>query len=371
MALLWLQPRRAQLETAEAPRRSPCPPRSIADVLACIGPSRSDPSPRARRLSRAPATPSERLDMRLAPLVNQPAPSAAVDGDVRAPPHPAVRQATQRPASESGPPASRTSSVVALPREDLIGYAQRARHVRGDFDRLDPRRSSASCLGANGRARPATSGGAARALLTRAKTPDDGVDVLAPQVRASTALARHDPARAWRIVQEVLVADASALPRARPRGCALPRKRTAGRRPPSPRRTHRTHLRRPGSLPALGSASRIAGTRDARSRSTALNRSLSARALEPPPPAHSVPPAEIALVLGTRTTIARARTASPISPGRSSRDDRARSLVRPPKIDDSASRTNESRSALRARAGGDRSTYDRRPALARPRAPAR
>ncbi len=285
---------------------------------------------------------SETLDM-LSRLLS-PAPSQRVDGDVRALIELYV-QATQ----SASDPGRRVAYLerVALLWEELIGDAQRAARAYEDILTLEPRRRSAVLGLARNAARCGDERALARALLDEAKIADDGVDVLALKVRAATALARHDPARALAIVQEVLAADASHGP-----GRALEV------------RLHEEANRWEAAAKAL--ASRIDHTygaqerfplwlslaqmQDTRLRAPfdALKSLQQARALDP---AHPVPPVEIARVLETAGDDRALRNAlTQLAEDAPNREERARFLVRAAEVDELRLENDESASMLYTRA---------------------
>ncbi len=285
---------------------------------------------------------SETLDM-LSRLLS-PAPSQRVDGDVRA-----LIDLYQQATQSASDPGRRVTYLerVALLWEELIGDAQRAARAYEEILSLEPGRRSAVLGLARNAARCGDERGLARALLDEAKIAADGVDVLVLKVRAATALARHDPARALAIVQEVLAADAAHGP-ARALEVRLHEESSrweAAARAQAARIDHTYGGQE--RFPLWLSLAQMQDTR-LRAPLDALKSLRQARALDP---AHPVPPAEIARVLEATGDDRALRDALiQLASDAPTREERARFLVRAAEIDELRLENDESASMHYSRA---------------------
>ncbi|MEO8876884.1 MAG: hypothetical protein ABI461_14920, partial [Polyangiaceae bacterium] len=103
---------------------------------------------------------------------------------------------------------------IALMWEEVVGEPRRASRVYEEILKIEPDRRGAVIGLGRCAARVGDDRALARSLLDEARLENDGVDNLTLRIRAATALARVDPARALSLVDEVLEQD-SAHPTAR------------------------------------------------------------------------------------------------------------------------------------------------------------
>ncbi len=98
---------------------------------------------------------------------------------------------------------------IAMTWEELVGEPRRAARVYEEILALEPDRRGAIIGLERCAARVGDDRALARALLDEARLETDGVDKLTLHIRAATALARVDPARALSLVDEVLEQDSA------------------------------------------------------------------------------------------------------------------------------------------------------------------
>ena len=130
-----------------------------------------------------------------------PSPSESLDSEVRG-----LAELYSQAAVKTNDTVRRVAYLekVALLWEDLLGDTRRAARAYEDILLVAPEHRGALLGLARTAARIGDDRALARALLDEAKQAHDGVDVLALKTRAATALARIDPARALKLVAEVI-----------------------------------------------------------------------------------------------------------------------------------------------------------------------
>ena len=130
-----------------------------------------------------------------------PSPSEALDSEVRG-----LAELYAQAAVKTNDTVRRVAYLekVALLWEDLLGDTRRAARAYEDILVAAPDHRGALLGLARTAARIGDDRALARALLDEARQARDGVDALALKTRAATALARIDPARALKLVAEVI-----------------------------------------------------------------------------------------------------------------------------------------------------------------------
>ncbi len=195
---LWLT---EGARTEEGPRRAKALAKAAHITEVVLG-KRDDAVKHLRAAWVASPGDSEVLD-HLSRLLT-PAPSQALDSEVRG-----LAELYAQAAAKTNDTVRRVAYLekVALLWEDVLGDMRRAARAYEDILLAAPEHRGALLGLSRTAARIGDDRAVARALLDEAKLAHDGVDALSLKTRAATALARIDPARALRLVAEVIEAE--------------------------------------------------------------------------------------------------------------------------------------------------------------------
>ena len=278
-----------------------------------------------------------------------PTPSERVDGEARS-----LLELYAQAAMHTRDPARKVAYLekTALLWEDLLGDPRRAARVHEEVLALEPDRRSAILGLHRCSARIGDEKSVARALLEEARLATDGPDVLSLEVRAATALAKSDPARALFLVAGVLAKDADHVA-ARTLETRLHEEAGRWERVAESLRARidsARRLRTSSTSEVMGlwlTLSEVENTR-LKDPKRAIQSLQSARKVDP---SHPVPPEEIARVLeasgdaqGYRDAL-EALATDAVTP-----DERARHLVRAAEVDEHRLHDDAKATAVYARA---------------------
>ncbi len=212
---------------------------------------------------------------------------------------------------------------MALLWEDLLGDTRRAARAFEDILTVAPEHRGAILGLARTAARIGDDRALARALLDEARQAQDGVDALALKTRAATALARIDPARALKLVAEVIDAE-PAHTSARALETRLHEDAERWEAAAKSYRARIDNAQKPADKVSLWLA--LAQLQETRLRTPhdAIESLKAAHAVDP---SHPVPDAEIARVLSATGNDRALRTAyADLAANARDADERARSL---------------------------------------------
>ncbi|MGO8994060.1 MAG: hypothetical protein ACLQVI_12085, partial [Polyangiaceae bacterium] len=257
-----------------------------------------------------------------------PSPSESLDSEVRG-----LAELYSQAAVKTNDGVRRVAYLekVALLWEDLLGDTRRAARAFEDILLIAPDHRGALLGLARTAARIGDDRALARALLDEAKHAHDGVDVLALKTRAATALARIDPARALKLVAEVIDAE-PAHTSARALETRLHEDAERWEAAAKSYRARIDHVTKPSDKVSLWLA--LAQLQETRLRTPydAIESLKAARAIDP---SHPVPDVEIARVLSAtgNDRALRAAYRDLAETGRTA-EERARFLVRAGELDE-------------------------------------